>query len=184
MGNGDDTAAHRLRLLSTHFRQHPVTGPAGHSYISSEPRATAIAPGLPYDADVVDLIDASVAEIARHTRQANAAAPPLPAEVQDVYAWCLENTASAPAAVQQRRDTVIVRQQLEHAIAMGDVKVVRPHRCPACRGLGLMWDAPRRRAVCTSTRCLTPEGMSNSWTLAKLAYEYVAAKKSLRARAT
>jgi hypothetical protein len=184
MGNGDDTAGHRLRLLSSHFRQHPVTGPAGHSYISSEPRATAIAPGLPYDADVVELIDASVAEIAAHTRRANSAASPLPEEVADVYAWCLENTASASAAVQQRRDTVILRQELEHAIAMGDTKVVRPHRCPACRGFGLMWDAPRRRAVCTSIRCLTPDGMANSWTLARLAHERVSAKKSLRVRAT
>jgi hypothetical protein len=67
---------------------------------------------------------------------------------------------------------------------MGDFKVIRPHRCPACRGFGLMWQGHKRRAVCTSRRCLTPEGLSNTWSLARLAYEHVAAEKSLRVRAT
>jgi hypothetical protein len=47
-----------------------------------------------------------------------------------------------------------------------------------------MWQGHKRRAVCTSRRCLTPEGLSNTWSLARLAYEHVAAEKSLRVRAT
>jgi hypothetical protein len=185
MGNGDtDTAASRLRLLNEHFRQHPVTGPAGHSYISSEPRATATAPGIPYNVGVDEHIRDSVQEVVDDTLAVNPDAGPLPERVQDAYRWYMANTRNASTAQQQRRDTIIYRQQLEHAIAMGDTKVIPPHRCPACRCFGLMWQAQKRRAVCTNRRCLTPEGMSNTWTLATLAYEHVAAQKSLRVSAT
>lgn len=185
MGNGEtDTAASRLRLLNEHFRQHPITGPAGHSYISSEPRATATAPGIPYNATVDDHIRASVQEVVDDTLAVNPGAGPLPEHVQDVYRWYVQNTFNAATARQQRRDTIIYRQQLEHAITMGETKVIRPHRCPQCRTLGLFWRPQLRRALCTNSRCLTPEGLSSTWTLAKLAYEHVADQKSLRVRAT
>jgi hypothetical protein len=181
MGNGEtdtDTAAARLRLLSEHFRQHPVTGPAERS-------ATSVTPQAPVNLTVVDHIRASVREVVDDALAVNPGAGPLPERVQDVYRWYMANTRNAATAQAQRRDTIIYRQQLEHAIALGDTKVVRPHRCPACRAFGLMWDAQRRRAVCTSTRCLTPGGMSNAWPLQRLAYEHVAAaQKYLRVRAT
>ena len=184
----DDTASNRLRILNTHYREHPVTGPEGHSVTTSASRPTAVAPGLPYPAQIVEHIDRSVAEVAAHARTVNPAAGPVPARVEAVYDWYREHTANAPAAQQQRRDTIVYRQRLEHAIAMGDTKVIRPHRCPGCRTFGLMWIAEAQRAVCTNSRCTTKTGLSSSWTLAKLAYEHVAAQykaeNSVRVHAT
>lgn len=173
----DDTASSRLRLLDEHFREHPRGAPSGRSSRSAHP-------GTPANLTVTDHIRASVAEVAEHARAANPHAGPLPARVEAVYDWWRERTETAPAAVQQRRDTIVYRQGLEHAIAMGDTKVIRPHRCPACRTFSLMWVDEARRAVCTNSRCTTRGGLSNSWTLARLAYEHVAAQNSARVHAT
>jgi hypothetical protein len=183
MGNkGDDTedkadtAAGRLKLLNEYLREHPVTGPEGHCVTGPPSRTTSVSRGLPFPTRVADHITASVAEVAEHTREVNPAAGPLPPRVEAVYDWYVANTALAPAAEQQRRDTIVYRQRLEHAIAMGEPKVVRPHRCPACKTFGLMWVEDAQRAVCTNTRCTTTGGLSNRWTLARLAYEHVAAQ--------
>jgi hypothetical protein len=185
----DDTAPALLAELVHCFRERPVTGPAGHSYIASEPRATATHPGAPLNLTVVDHIDATVKELADYTRETNPDAEPLPAHVEDVYRWCVENTQNAPEDLQQRRDTIVYRQKLEHAIAMGDHdfvrKAVRPIRCPACRTFGLMWRSEDQKAVCTNGRCLTKDGLSHRWGLARLAYEHIAGQqKSVRVRAT
>jgi hypothetical protein len=177
MGNAgntdDDTAAGRLHTLATYYRQHRVTGPAGHSYISSAPRPTPADPAAPINVDIVDHIDACVREIVDETLAVNPDAGPLPPVVAGAYGWYLENTTAAPEYAQQRRDVIIYRQNLEHAIALGEYKVIRPHRCPQCRTFGLFWRRDAERAVCTNRRCLTPEGLSNKWTLAQLAYEHV-----------
>jgi hypothetical protein len=176
-----DTAASRLKLLSKHFREHARTAPAERT----GRRAHA---GAPLNLKVADHITASVAEVADHGREVNPDAGPLPPRVEAVYDWYLANTKTAPAAEQQRRDTIVYRQRLEHAIAMGDTKVIRPHRCPACKTFGLMWPEGADRAWCTNTRCTTKGGLCSSWTLAKLAYEHVAAQykaeKNGRVRAT
>ena len=184
----DDTASNRLRILNRHFREHPVTGPEGHSVTGPTSRPTAVAPGLPFPAQIVEHIDRSVAEVAAHARAVNPDAGPLPARVEAVYDWYREHTANAPAAQRQRRDTIEYRQRLEHAIAMGDTKVIRPHRCPACKTFGLMWIHEAQRAVCTNSRCTTKTGLSSSWSLARLAYAHVAAQyaaeNSVRVHAT
>lgn len=174
---GGDTAASRLRLLQEHFREHPRTAPAERS-------ARPAHPGAPLNLTVTDHIRASVAEVAEHARAVNPDAGPLPARVEAVYDWYREHTETAPAAQQQRRDTIVYRQRLEHAIAMGDTKVIPPHRCPRCRTFGLLWVADAQRAVCTNTRCTTRGGHSSSWTLASLAYEHIAAQKPVRVHAT
>jgi hypothetical protein len=182
----DDTAAQLLAELVHCFRERPVTGPAGHSYIASEPRGTATHPGAPLNLTVVDHIDATVRELADYTRETNPGAEPLPPHVEAVYAWCLANTQNAPEDIQQRRDTLIYRQRLEHAIAMGDIKAVRPIRCPKCRTLSIMWpnDADQR-ALCTNGNCLDKDGLSNRFTLAQLAHSHIAGQqKSVRVRAT
>lgn len=181
MGNGDeDTAAVQLRLLDHNFRQHPVTGPEGHSYVSSAPRSTPTAPGIPYNTDVVDHIRASVAEIDADVRAVNPEAGPRPERVDAVYAWYLDNTKTADHAQRQRRDTVIYRQSLEHTMALGDFQAIRPHRCPQCRTFGLMWRPAIQRALCTNRRCVTDEGLSSAWTLAHLAYEHIAQRENHR----
>jgi hypothetical protein len=182
MGNrtDDDTAATgRLTTLLAHFLQHPVTGPAERSPASA-------VPGTPLNLRVHDHIQAAVREVVDDTLAVNPHPSPLPERVEAVYEWYVANTANAEQAQRQRRDTILYRQSLEHAIAMGDVKVVRPHRCPACRCLGLMWRAELQAAVCTNGNCLTKDGRSRRFALARLAYEHVAAKfeKSVRDCAT
>ena len=172
-----DTAASRLRLLYQDFREHPRTGPAGRS-------ATPAHPGAPVNLAVVDHIAASVREIANEARAANPQADPLPDRVEAVYDWWRDNTRLAPEHVQQRRDIVIHRQYLEHAIAMGDVNVIPPHRCPGCGTFGVVWRNQIRRAVCLNVRCVTKDGMARTWSLGRLAYEHVAAEKMLRECAT
>jgi len=178
MGNrtDDDTsaAAGRLGALLTHLRQRPVTGPAGHSYIPSGPHTHPVHSPALVDLGVVDHVNASVAELVDYAHDVAPDGEPLSEGAQNVYRWVVDRTSDAPAEVRQRRDTIIYRQSLEHAIAAGDVKVVRPHRCPACRTLGLFWRAEFGKAVCTNGRCLTKDGLSHKWSLARLAYEHIA----------
>ena len=127
MGKTDD-ATQRLADLHTYFREHPVTGPEGHSYVNSGPRPARISPALPFNAGTSDHIQASVQEIADCTRTINPAAEPLPQCVVDVYDWCRRNTAQADEAQEQRRETVIYRQYLEHAIRASEYEVIPPHQ--------------------------------------------------------
>ena len=178
------TATTSLRLLNRYFRERPTTGADGHSYVSSAPRATTTSPGLPYNATVTELVDASVREVADHTRTVNPDAGPLPGRVEAVYDWYREHTHHADDTQRQRGETILYRQYLEHAIAMGDTAVIRPHRCPACNTMGLFWRDELQRVLCTNRRCLTKAGMSRTWSLARLAYEHVTSEKSLHVRAT
>lgn len=185
----DTTAGSRLRLLYDHFRERAVTSPEGHSYVPAGPRTTRITAPAPADLGVVDHITASLTEVAAETHAANPDAGPLPSRVEAVYDWYRQHTQQAPEAVQERREAVIYRQQLEHAITMGDVDVVRPHRCPACRTFSLLWPQDRPspstgRVICSNRRCLTKQGLTRTWTLARLAYEYVAAEKTFGECAT
>lgn len=188
MGNrtDDDTAAGRLGDLVTHFRQPRVTGPAGRSFVSSAPRPTPDAPAAPVNLDVVDHITTCLREISDHAHQVNPDAGPLPPRVQGAYRWYMEKTRNAPEAEQQRRDTIVYKQSLEHAIAMGETKVVRPHRCPDCNTFGLMWSRPRQQIVCTNGECLTEDGTSRTVSPARIAYHHVAAmyEKGVRDCAT
>jgi len=178
MGIRDDTAAKQLAGLHQYFLEYPITGPA------EIPPASRTA-SVPLNLGTVDHIHASVQEVVDHTRTVNPAPEPLPRRVQDVYAWCRANTQHADAAQQQRRETIIYRQYLEHAIRAGEHEVIPPHRCPSCRTWGLMWMPAAQRAVCTNLECVTRDGTSNTFTLARLAYEHVAAQTELaRARAT
>lgn len=181
MDTGDDAAA-RLALLAEHFRTNPVTGPEGHSYVSSAPRSARTTSPIPFNAAIVDHIGASVVELTDYTHRVNAAASPLPDHARDVYAWCVANTQHTPEAEQQRRDTIIYRQSLEHAICAGDYSVIPPHRCPACRTFGVMWRREVGRAACTNKKCTDRDGMSRTWSLARLAYEHVKSESKIRSR--
>lgn len=173
MGIDDDTAARLLADLHHHFRTHPVTG------LQEGRRATSVTAPAPLSIATLDHIQASVAEVVELTRDMNPAASPLPPRVEAVYDWCRYNTRHADSVQEQRRETVIYRQRLEHAIRAGDHKVIRPHRCPACRTFGLMWVPAAQRAMCTNTGCARKDGTSNSFSLSRLAYEHVAARYRL-----
>lgn len=175
-----DGAAARLHHLQQYLHERPVTGPAGHSYISSEPRATAVHPGAPLNLAHLDYIDDAVREIADHTYAANPDAGPVPTPAAAVYDWCHEHTQHAPEVQRERLAVIEYRQYLEHAIRAGDHDVVCRHRCPACRSWGLMWQQQMQRAVCTSGRCVDRAGLSRKFSLARLAYEHVTTRKNLR----
>ncbi|MET8571828.1 hypothetical protein [Streptomyces sp. NPDC004783] len=179
-GDDKDTAASRLRHLTEFLHEHPITGPEGHSYIGSSPRATRAFPGLPINVRVLEHTDRTVAEVVEYTRGVNPDASPLPENVQDVYRWCVENTVNAPEAEQQRREILEYKHQLEHAVAGGDIAVIRPHRCPECRTFGLMWDKLTQRIVCTNGECVAEDGTSTVVTFDRLAVAHVTNRKSLR----
>jgi hypothetical protein len=180
MGQETDSAAHRLAEVARYFRDNPVTGPAGHSYISSEPRPTRVFPPLPIDTSTGPYIQAAVDEVVQHTRSINPAAGPAPTRADAVYDWCRERTQHADDVQQQRRDTVIYRQYLEHAIRTRDFDVVRPHRCPSCNTFSLFYRQALGRVLCTNRRCLTDDGLSSTWTLARLAFEHIASRQKIR----
>ncbi|MFE1451924.1 hypothetical protein [Streptomyces olivaceoviridis] len=188
MAHGDtkdsDGAAARLKELAAFYREHPVTGPEGHSYISCEPRATAVTPGLPFNANRAEYITASVREIAEHTLAANPQAGPLPASAVEVYDWMREHLEHAPETEQFRAEVIEYRQWLEHCLETGDHetvrKQVRKQACPKCGCWGLMWMAVRRRAVCTNSECTDQDGFSTALSLSRLAHAHVTTRKNLR----
>lgn len=183
MTQGDtsaDSAAQSLRHLAQYFRERPVTGPDGHSYISNQPRPTSTHPGLPVNVRVLERIDQTVAEVVAYTREVNPQADPPPADVCDVYRWCVENTAHAPEVEQQRREVLEYRHALEHAVAAGETDVIRPHRCPECRTFGLMWDSHRRVIRCTNRECVDDNGLGTVVDFARLAQEHIAGKRKFQ----
>lgn len=191
MGTGDDTdtAASRLHQLNAFYREHPVSGPEGHSYIGCGSRPTAVHPGLPFRPAVVEHIDAAVAEVVAYTRGVNPDAEPLQGHVAGVYDWCRENTQLAPEVVQQSRRVLELRHRLEHAVRAGDGSVVRPHRCLCCRTLGLHWPEgvqdPAAKATCVNVHCAHANGgRHRTWALAELAFEQARVEKTLRDCAT
>jgi hypothetical protein len=190
MAHGDtDNAAARLRELAAYYREHPVTGPAGHSYISSEPRSTAVTPALPLNIRTADHIRASLREVADHTHAVNPDAGPLPQRVQDAYQWMHDNTADGDEIDQQRAEVIEYRQWLEHCLRASDHetvrKQVRKQACPGCGCWGLMWMPERLLAVCTNTECVDRDGFSTTLSLSALAHAHVTERNKLRrARAT
>lgn len=179
-----DSASQRLAELHAFFREHPVRGPEGHSYTRLGGHAASTAPGLPYNERVTDHIRASVTEVIEHTRAANPDAG-RPERIDGIYDWAREHTENAPEDVQFNRDILEYRHRLEHAVHAGDISVVRPHRCPACRTVGLHWNRETQRAVCLNLHCAkNNRGRSRSWTLGRLALEYVAREKTRKACAT
>lgn len=184
MAHGDDSAAARLNELSTYFRQHPIRGAAGHSYISSEPRATAVTPTLPFNADVVEHIITSVQEVADHTRAANPAADPLPERVQDAYEWMHASLEHSPEVDQLRAAVIEYRQYLEHCLKAGDHETVRKQvirePCPKCGCWGLMWVREMHSVLCTNAECVDKDGSSTTLSLGQIAHARAVARQNVR----
>ncbi|WP_042174621.1 hypothetical protein [Streptomyces sp. NBRC 110035] len=178
---GQDTsiaAARALRLLNTPALRHPPTrGP-------QERRTASTTPAAPLNLGIVDYLARTVAEVADHTREVDPQAGPPPDRVEDIYDWYTAHTGDADEDQQRRRDTVIERHRLEHAVRLGEFDEVCKHPCPRCRCWGLMWQAAGNRARCTNRRCRTPDGMSSSWTLGRLAAQKVQRTEIWRLNAT
>ncbi|MEU0656048.1 hypothetical protein ABZ485_27920 [Streptomyces albogriseolus] len=178
---GQDTAtaaAKALRLLNTaDLRQQPARGP-------QERRAASTTPGTPLNLGIIDYLTKTVAEVRDHTRRVQPDAGPMPQHLEDIYDWYLEHTGNADEAEALYRDFVIERHRLEHAVRLGETDTVCREPCPGCGCWGLMWEMRGNRARCTNRRCRTPDGMTSSWTLARLAAQKVQRAEIWRRNAT
>ncbi|WP_329376200.1 hypothetical protein [Streptomyces sp. NBC_01483] len=178
MGSDTEDAASSLHLLATHYREHPQTGP-------SERRAPSVNPGAPLNLGILDRLEQCVDEVVEHARaDAGDSLGPLPPRVRDVYDWWTDSTADASPEVRLRRDIVIYRQGLENAIRLGEHKRIRTHPCPGCHTWGLQWEPHRQKALCLNRKCRDRNGMARTWSLARLATQYVTEQESRISRAT
>lgn len=191
MGFGeDDTSERRLRLLQREFTQPARTGPVPKAQYTDAARSSPAQTSShgrsnpPLNLGIIDHVDRCVAEVIRHARADAPDAGPVPAEAARVYDWW---RASTPELADERlavREAIIYRQGLEHAIAMGNIQVVRPHTCPRCGCWGVFWRRTDQVAVCVNTRCHDEHGMASTWTLAALAEHHIQAQKMLKSHAT
>ncbi|QGZ53404.1 hypothetical protein GPZ77_34835 (plasmid) [Streptomyces sp. QHH-9511] len=176
MSAGDDTTpAARLRLLQNEFLQ---PGRGRHH----ERAAKASTPSLPIRVAIYDHIQAAVAEATEHTRAVAPHAGPRPKQAEKTYEWMVEQTAHLDPDRQRNRDALIYRQGLEHAIVMGESKIICRHPCPGCGTWGLFWR--RDAAVCVNRYCADDDGVARTWTLQQIAEDHIARKESAAQRAT
>lgn len=176
---GRDTAAdasRSLRLLaSDDLRHQPRTAP--------QPRGSApTTPGTPLNLDLLDYLTSAVNEVVAHTRTIAADPEPLPDRVEDLYGWYIDQTGDADEAQRSYRDTLIETHRLEHAIRLGEIDEVCKEPCPRCGCWGLMWGAGRAR--CSNRNCRTPDGMSSTWSLSRLAAQKIRRTEMWRRNAT
>ncbi len=179
MGKDSVTAAARaLRLLdSPDLRQHPARGPR-------ELRGHINSTGAPLNLGLVDYLTDTENEVVTLTREIAPDAGPQPSRLGDLYDWCVNATGDADEAQQAYRDLIIETHRLEHAMRLGDTSEVCKNPCPGCGYWGLMWDTAAQRARCTNRKCTTPEGLSTSWTLTRLAAQTIERTEIWRRNAT
>jgi hypothetical protein len=171
-------AARALRLLNSEdLRHHPRTAPAERS-------TPATTPAAPLNLGIVDYLVQTRQDVVDHVRAVVPDPKPVPAQVDSIYDWYVEQTAGADEAEQAYRDTLIARQALEHAVRLGNDTVVCQHPCPRCGNWGLMWDDANGRAFCSHGRCRTSAGMASTWTLARLAAQQIQRTEIWRRNAT
>ncbi|MFB7738264.1 hypothetical protein ACFC08_28525 [Streptomyces sp. NPDC056112] len=178
---GRDTAvdaSRALRLLAhPDLRHHPVNGP-------TERRSPSTTPSTPLNVGLVDHLARTADELVKLTREIAPDAGPRPARIEGLVDWCVESTGSADADQQAYRDQVLEKQRLQHAVRLGEYDEVCKHPCPGCGCWGLMWDQGGNRARCTNRRCRTPEGLTSTWTLARLAAQKIQRTEIWRRNAT
>jgi hypothetical protein len=171
-------AASALRLLnSPDLRENPEHGPRDR-------RAPSTTPSTPLNISAVDYVTRQVGAIVDYTTSVTTEPKPMPQHLEDIYEWCLEQTAEADIAEQRRRDTLIETHALEHAIRLGETEEVCKHPCPRCGCWGLEWDHGGNRALCLNRRCRTPDGHASTWTPARLAGQKVRRTEIWRRNAT
>jgi hypothetical protein len=182
MNSGDTTSpAERLRLIHQHFLAPGGGGPR------AERTARATEPAAAIRLDVYDHLRDAANEVTALVKSlcddADPYEPP-PARVEDTYRWCIAETDHLDEQRQRNRDAVIYKQGLQHAILMGDAKVIRRHPCPECATWGLTWDRHRETVVCLNRYCSDDDGQSTTWTLAQIAEKHIARQPVRAACAT
>ncbi|KPI31388.1 hypothetical protein OV320_2604 [Actinobacteria bacterium OV320] len=178
---GQDTAgaaARAFRLLnSPALRQPTRNAPA-------ERRTTSTTPAAPLDLGLLDYLNAHVDEVITHTRAAAGEPGPVPRQRADIYDWCEQVIPTTEEDQQLLLRTMLERHRLEHAVRLGDFNAIRKEFCPACGCLGLFWEDAAQRAACSNRRCRTPDGLTQRWTLARLAAQKAGGTEKWRRNAT
>lgn len=184
MGNTDSTAEQAAKHLA-HLVDYCIELPnRAHTGGRTAP-VRSIERTAPLNVDTVSHIDATVREIRSFmAAESPDTIEPLPKDAADVYDWMIRNTEFDDDTTRRRRDILIYRQYLEHAVLTGDSKAVRRHPCPACGCVGVHWQHTLGKAVCRNRRCRTADQGLNTWTLAHLAQQHIEAQEKLTARAT
>ncbi|RSS35232.1 hypothetical protein [Streptomyces sp. WAC08241] len=181
MDSGDINAANALRILRTEYLAPSGTRRTGRR------TATATEAQAPLNLELVDYMTQAVTEAVETTKELRAGQPvtaPPPADAEDVYRWMVEETANLDEERQKARDALIYRQGLEHAILMGDHKVVRPHPCRRCHTYGLHWDRDNEVVACLNEHCADNNGEPTTWTLEQVARHYINRRTRAAVRAT
>lgn len=175
--NYSSTAARRLRAVHHQALTppSPTTGPG--------PRTTRVHSPALVDLALLDYIETAAHEVIAHTHTAVPTAGPAPHDADAVYTWAEEHIRDLDAARRRDHDALLVRQAMEHALALGDETVLRREPCPGCACWGaLFWNTAVRRAVCVNRYCTDRHGRPTTWSLAHLADRHVAARESRGAR--
>jgi len=185
MGTTDshaEQAAAQLAHLVDHFVELPRRS---HTGARTAP-VRSIERTAPLNVDALSHIDATVREIrAFMATESPDTIEPLPKDAPAVYDWMIRNTEFDDATVQRRRDILVYRQYLEHAVLTGNANIVCRHLCPGCGCAGLLWHHRTGRALCSNGHCRTPDGRRSTWTLAYLAHRHIEGQEERRAaRAT
>ncbi|MEU8682944.1 hypothetical protein [Streptomyces sp. NPDC048611] len=172
MGNQDSatpTAATSMRLLRNQLTQPRPTNP------EATRRATRVHGAPVVDLGLLDHLEETRTELIAATRRANPNAGPAPVD-EGIYAWSDAATAHLQPGERQARDVVAHRQALEHALRVGDERVIRQERCPGCRCYSLMWRGTIERAVCIQARCRDEIGRASQWELKQVAHHHVTSR--------
>ncbi|MFH8813084.1 hypothetical protein ACH4GZ_38795 [Streptomyces hygroscopicus] len=130
----------------------------------------------------MDHIAATYREVIAETRAVAPDAGPAPADEAAVYEWMAASTTHLSAEQQLARDAMVLKQSLKHAIALGDVAVLRRVSCPRCACWSLFWRKEDRRVACFNRRCRDRHGLPSTWVLQQLALHQVT-MKAARSRA-
>jgi hypothetical protein len=182
---GTDNAARQLHLLA-HEHLTPEQGD------TTGRRAPGTRASAPLDLGVVDYMAAAVREVvdyaqadiqAARTASPEAFIPGRPAADSGVYGYW-RNVPITDEVRELRREEVIHRQGLEHAVRAGYLNEIRREPCPDCGCWGLFWRPEVERAACVNRYCTNAAGMSQSWSLEQLAHAHATRKMALGACAT
>lgn len=163
-----------------------ISAPLSRREAPSPTRTKPVHAPAPLDLGTLDHLEKTRNEVVAAVRGINPQAGPAPHD-ERVYQWAEEAVATLEAATPHLNEIrhrtlegIAYRHVLEHAVRVGEVKVMRKLACPNCCCFGLLWNQPSWRATCINIRCLDGEGRQNTWTLAQIAHHHIAARPATR----
>ena len=177
MGDQESAAAAGMR----HLREELTA--MRPRVIGNQPRATRVHGQAPCDIDLLDHLTATRADLIETTRlllAGETVSPPTPIPAppvdEGIFQWAADATAHLAHEKQQVREAIAYSKVLEQKVLTGDRRVVRTHRCPACRCFSLLWKHDLERAVCIQDECRDELGRASQWELRQLAHHHVTSR--------